>query len=67
MEKIVQIHKHPQGHWMLIDKLNYQIGYDFKTSEEASSYAQTEGYSVTAEMSDGEPDFEWISEVNRGR
>lgn len=46
MKKTIQIHEHPQGHWMLIDKLNYQIGDNFNTFDEALLHAKKVGYTV---------------------
>ena len=35
----VELHKHPQGHWMLINPLSFQVGEDFVNEQDAKDYA----------------------------
>jgi len=45
----VEVHKHPEGYWMLIDELVYQVGNEFKSRDAAISFAKKEGREVTNE------------------
>ena len=42
----VIIDKHPQGHWMLIDELSYQVGDDFEEWQDAYEYAKEHGIAI---------------------
>ena len=42
----VAIEKHPQGHWMLIDELSYQVGGDFAEWKDAYDYAIEQGIAI---------------------
>ena len=43
----VELHKHPQGHWMLINPLSFQVGDDFVNEQDAKDYAWDNGIEVT--------------------
>ena len=42
----VIVDKHPQGHFLIIDEYSYQIGENFKTEQDAYSYARNEGMRI---------------------
>ena len=42
----VIVAKHPQGHFLIIDEYSYQIGENFKTEQDAYSYARNEGMRI---------------------
>jgi len=43
----VELHKHPQGHWMLINPLSFQVGEDFVNEQDAKDYAWNNGIELT--------------------
>ena len=43
----VELHKHPQGHWMLINPLSFQVGEDFLNEQDAKDYAWNNGIELT--------------------
>ena len=43
----VELHKHPQGHWMLINPLSFQVGDDFVNKQDAKDYAFDNGIEIT--------------------
>ena len=58
----VELHKHPQGHWMLINPLSFQVGEDFVNEQDAKDYAWNNRIELTnsSYAKGGKLEAEWL-------